>query len=541
MLAALAAMAADGGAVRKKVIACGWGFNNVTVDDFLSNAEKFDQIGINGVLVWMRGKDGKGRPVGMRNIYGEDWEYGMFAPMVPKLRLMKEHAAFRDNFLITFRSPPARISWTNDAAWARLASNLRVAACIARDGGCRGLQMDCEDYHRAQQFVWRSGDPAYGELRNIARRRGAELFREAFREFPAMRVLSFWFLTMGTERYREQDAAAGAAARKDLWPAFVNGMLDVMPPEARLIEGNENAYHYDADRRDFYRSYHHVRRALLPLVEPENRERYARQMQVGFGMYLDMYVNPTNSVWYFPPKDGSRLETFRRNLDQALEVCDEYVWAYGEKLQFIAWPDGFKVHGGTSRERWEDRLPGFSEAIKSITDIDGFADRRQAELEAAGLWTNLVANGDCAVCTPGAVPKPFGFWQPGGNKANYKGNYGCDTAFGDGDSTSFCAEGVPEGCFSYTMKVKPGELYRVTCAACGDGASVSLAWRNANGRYLLDTRPLAFGSADGRWRRVNAAVRMPLEARAMQITLGVRLAPGEKAWFDNVGVFRLSR
>ena len=60
---------------------------------------------------------------------------------------------------------------------------------------------------------------------------------------------------------------------------------------------------------------------------------HARQMQVSTGMYLDMYINPTNSPWYFPPKDGSRLETFRRNLAQALDAADEYIWLYTEIMR----------------------------------------------------------------------------------------------------------------------------------------------------------------------------------------------------------------
>ena len=37
----------------------------------------------------------------------------------------------------------------------------------------------------------------------------------------------------------------------------------------------------------------------LALVEPENRVKYQTQVLAGFGLYLDMYANPTNSPWYF--------------------------------------------------------------------------------------------------------------------------------------------------------------------------------------------------------------------------------------------------
>ena len=62
-LACVTVLCAEG--ARKKAIGCGWGFNNVTVDDFLANAENFDATGLDGVLVWLRGKDAAGKPVGM--------------------------------------------------------------------------------------------------------------------------------------------------------------------------------------------------------------------------------------------------------------------------------------------------------------------------------------------------------------------------------------------------------------------------------------------------------------------------------------------
>ena len=540
LAAAMCAAAMCAGAAQKKAIGCGWGFNNATVDDFLANAGKFAETGIDGVLVWLRGRDANGKPVGMRGIYEQDWTYEAFAPMVPKLREMTTHAAFRENFLITFRSPAKRVAWSDDAAWGRVAANMRVAARIAREGGCRGLQMDTEDYRRSHQFEWRPGDLPYEEMCKIARRRGAEVFGGAFGEYPEAVVLSFWFLTLGHDGCPARHVESAARARGSLWPAFVNGILDVLPPKARLVDGNEYAYHYDADRNDFYRAAHHVRRSLLPLVAPENREKYARQMQVGFGLYLDMYVNSTNTSWYFPPKGGSRVEAFRRNFEQALDAADEYVWLYGEKCQFVKWPEGFRVTA--SPDRWEDRLPGLSDAILSVKDPEAFARRRRAELEAAGAWTNLLPNGDCAVCEAGKVPRPFSKWQ--GALEVHAGTFGCDTSYGEGDRTSLCAEGVPSGCFAYLHRgVAPGEIYLVRCSASGGRTSASIAWKDASGKYHKTVRPvsLPFGPEKNGWRPGEIVVTVPSGAVDMQIALGVSLAPGEKAWFDNIGIYRCSQ
>ena len=537
LLAACVVFCAD--AAEKKVIGCGWGHNPATPDDFIAHADLYDKTGIDGVLVWLRGLNGEGKPVGMRNILYEDWSCEMFAPMVPKLKAMTAYRAFRENFLITMRSPRAHLDWRDDVVWARLAENMRVAACIARDGGCRGLHMDLEDYGKARQFFRQPGEMPYEDLCRLVRRRGAETFRGVFREYPEARILSFWFLSWLPTWYHGQDLRCMAHDRGDLWPSFVNGILDVLPPTARLIDGNEHAYRYSSDRNDFAASAFRTRSRLAALVEPENRARYDRQMQIGFGLYLDMYVNPTNSSWYFPPKNGSRLETFVWNLEQALDVADEYVWVYGEKLQFVKWRDGFRVAGGTKPETWDDVLPGFNDVIASAKDRDGFGRRRAAELEAAGKLRNIAENGDCVGAAAGKLPKPFGCWQPG-KKENHRGTFASDAAFGDGDSSSLCAEGVPSGCFTLVAKgVTPGALYLVRCSASGEGTSATVAWTDEKRKWTGQSEYMPFREKAGAWRRGEVIVRVPTTARNLHLHMGVSLAPGEKAWFDAIRIFPL--
>jgi len=533
----LCALAADA-APRKKVIGCGWGFNTATVDDFLSHAELFDETGLDGVLVWLRGRNPDGKSVGMRNIYEEDWTHEAFAPMVPKLKLMTEHEAFRENFLITMRSPRDRKEWTDDAVWARLAENMRVAARIAKEGGCRGLHMDLEDYCKVRQFFRQPGELPYAELCRLARRRGAQVFGGVFREFPEARVLSFWFLSWLPTWYHGQDIQCLTHDRQDLWPSFVNGILDVMPPTARLIDGNEHAYRFSSDRNDFASSAHRTRTTLLPLVEPENRTKYKEQMLVGFGHYLDMYTNPTNSSWYFPPKNGSRLLTFQLNLEQSMDVADEYVWVYGERHQFVKWKGAFNLNKGCKTERWEDRLPGFNDSIAAAKDRDGFGRKRTAELASRGLLRNLAVNGECAG-KDGALPEPFGCWQPG-KKENHKGVFGSDQTHGDGDSTSLCAEGVPSGCFTTTVKnIAPGGLYLVKCSAYGEGTSAVVAWKDAKRKWTGQSEYMPFRETYGEWRRGSVVVRAPVDAKDLHLHLGVSLAPDEKCRFDSIEIYLL--
>ena len=74
-------------------------------------------------------------------------------------------------------------------------------------------------------------------------------------------------------------------ARDDglLWPAFLNGILDVLPPTAMLVDGEEDAYKFEASRHDFLGSYTRIMNWDLPLVEKENRTKYLSQVSPSFG------------------------------------------------------------------------------------------------------------------------------------------------------------------------------------------------------------------------------------------------------------------
>ena len=66
--------------------------------------------------------------------------------------------------------------------------------------------------------------------------------------------------------------------------------------------------------------------------------------------------------------------------------------------------------------------------------------------------------------------------------------------------------------------------------------------KNAAGRYLkMGSLYMPFGKEEGGWRQGELVVRVPADAVELQFTLGVWLAPGEKAWFDSIGVFPLGR
>ena len=121
-----------------------------------------------------------------------------------------------------------------------------------------------------------------------------------------------------------------------LYPAFIDGWLDDCGPEMKFVDGCEMSYYFTTEA-EFNAAYVAMKRAALGVVAPENRKKYVAQVQAGFSIYTDVYLNNTNDRFSLklPPKKA--LEQLRKNVRWALRNTDEYVWVYGEQASW--WPD----------------------------------------------------------------------------------------------------------------------------------------------------------------------------------------------------------
>ena len=387
-VAAFAALCLAAHAAEKRLIAYGWDTALLTPNEILANAERFDGSPFDGLGVTLPGND--------RVMTDAGWTKERFAAACETLRAAVCHPSLRESLLMLNLAPQVRLAWTDDAAWARAAANLRAAGAIAKAAGLRGIMGDIEDYWKTRQFLHREDEMPYAEAAALARRRGQEVYRGLFEEHPDMLLLTFMYFTLDRAYSISADPAATMREKGDLLPAFLNGMLDVMPEGVRVVDGNETSgYVADALRRDFHAAASVTRAHILPLVAPENRDRYRAQVLVGFGLYLDGYVmTDASSPWYLPPKDGSRLERLRANLDQALEACDGYVWIYGERRTFVDWKGvspktGFLAQA-YGQGTWEDALPGFGDMIRCVKDPGLWMAENFARKVASGELVNLV-------------------------------------------------------------------------------------------------------------------------------------------------------
>ena len=540
---AFVALSSYGEATRKKFVLFGWELQDATPGQILANAGKLAGTSFDGVGIYPRIKMPDGREYTHRNVTdGPEFPEGVFDSYLPDLRRFAQTDHLRESFIVCFRAPGRRLAWTNDVAWNVMAKNIGILAKLARESGIKGLAVDHEDYSMQRQFFRMDGDPPYDELVKIARSRGRQVFGAVFREHPEARILFYWFLSEAADYFAVADPAKAARGRQDLWPAFVDGILDVLPPSAKIIDGDENAYRNDYVTRDFHVSACNQRLLAPLLLSPENRAKHALQVLVGFGLYIDMYANPEGAYWYFGPDGGSRAEHFRRNLLDATHLADEYVWFWSEHHVTIRWEDMPLQDRIAGKDKtWEECVPGFLSAMAGVRDDDGGLRRRRAELEATGKLIDGNPNPSCVDDGRHPLPNPYRTWRKKGDEGAL---FCLDKEVGDGDSSSVCMSGTVTGTmYADLCGVVPGGAYCVTCRARGNNPKGRVSWKRdgkwAQGKPDIE---LVFGAADeSGWRTAEVYFNVPPGVDTMSTVLycGPKRSVSDKVWFDNIHLYRL--
>jgi hypothetical protein len=205
---------------------------------------------------------------------------------------------FRDNF-VRFNATPGTLAWDDDQGWTALADKAGHCAWLMKQAGCKGLAIDFESYGAAQFQFDPARDRTFAEATQRARRRGAQFVQAVAEEFPDAVLLALWLNSIHFQAGRSiQPESILASSHYGLLPAFIDGMLDALPPDMILVDGCENGYYMDSAEA-YLRASHEMRSwqgACARLVSPENRAKYRQQVQAGFGFYLDMYLNPEGTA-----------------------------------------------------------------------------------------------------------------------------------------------------------------------------------------------------------------------------------------------------
>ena len=391
-------------AQRPKFVAFAWEFSGVSPQRLLKLADRFDETPLDGIGVWLQAEtvvDGVKTNLSYRRfMHDPAWTREAFAGQIPYYRELTKHKSMRHSFVSSLSAPRLRIPWTDDAQWSRIAKSMRTVAWIAKEGGFKGLAIDPEDYHRISQFTRHPGDPEYGELCKIVRARARQLFAPVFEEYPDATLHFFWFLSFVQyySRYDRADVVRNSRADEELWPSFVNGILDVLPAGASINDGDEEGYRHSAADNGYRNGSYMFHNVYSKLVAPENMGKYRRQVRYVPAVYMDMYTNNEGSSWYKGPTGNSRTETFRRDLIQASDVCGGYVWFWGEKRLWVPRENTWKAPNKIMKnETWNESLPGLFPAMEWVKDPLAFYDGKVAELGKKGLLVNLASTDTLSV------------------------------------------------------------------------------------------------------------------------------------------------
>ncbi len=402
---AMADIFATPGGVDKKYVGLFFDVFNTTPSNILANADQFAEkapyldgvaIGLNRIPV-VTPEGGVVTSAFYKIMHPtQRWTRDELKTQLPYLKAIAQKPNLGESMLLFWMTPyqGSRIDWGDDKGWANYAENMANVAWLAKEAGLKGLMLDPEEYDaqggKLAQYIHSYKDPPFPETAKLARQRGREVFSRVFGEFPDAVIFSLWcfhkfnfWMDGGRQPYPVNNVDQSG----ELLHHYLNGMLDVMPPAARVVDGAEQ-YSGTALNHVYTISAADAFAASMALVAPENVAKMRSQFYFSNTHYFDMYrmnADP-KSFWYHGPVHGSRLEHMRINFEQSLNAATKYVWLYGEgNGKLFDWRDGHYA----KKKTWEELAPGMTETIMLVKNPLGLAAERKAKLAKEGKLVNL--------------------------------------------------------------------------------------------------------------------------------------------------------
>ncbi|MDO4570829.1 MAG: hypothetical protein Q4D38_10620 [Planctomycetia bacterium] len=465
------------------------------------------------------------------------WNRADYQTCIDDLRSCR-FTKFHHNF-IRMNFSPATVAWDDDAAWETLLEKVSICAWVAKESGSEGIAPDFESYSKAM-FNFKGGEGrSFAEAQALARKRGAQFIQAIQKEFPDATLLCLWMNSLHRDAGRSENPDLHLQSKVyALLPAFINGMLSAAGEKITLVDGCENGYYLDG--QDAFQKYAldmiSLNGPCINLVEPGLRAKYRAQVQCGFGVYLDMYVNPPESIYYRAAREGeTRLDRFCDNLAAAWGAADEYVWVYGEKHRWWNIPEGQE-----KIRHWEDALPGISDRLRWLAHPDEHLAHLEKVAHEGGLGENLLQNSAFLEGENGK-PSDWGFWQREDSNGKFKSVH-----FGENSAGGF--EKVLNGCYIQGISVKPGEKYLILgkVRLLGNASAlISAQWQTEDQKWTHWGANVAFvppAGDEAEWKTIRGIVTVPKETGRLMILTCVyhQHTLEDECAFDDVEVYRLS-
>ncbi len=535
-----------GGPAPKKLIAVGW--DSPSPDILLANLKRIEETPFSGVRVQLKTKDHEGKKITLRNLFtAVPWKEEWFQQDIELLQKAKSEK-LTDNFLSV--GPGPAIDWFDDDGWKQVVEHFRLAARIAKEGSLKGLIFDPETGRAAPAFSYLKQSQrekySFAEYSAKARERGRQVMEALRREYPDMTIFTLFMnsgLAFGSLGSDPRDGIEGSH-HYNLYPAFVNGWLDTLPPTMTIVDGAEYAYPHSSEIQ-YLKHGNAIRNTTIAFVAPENRAKYRAQVQVGLAIYMDAYVgapieNIHSDVFMDPPIEGRLVDRLQSALISAQEVVDQYVWVWGEQYRW--WPTDAKR---VQPQSWDDILPGASNALRKGMDPEErmlaradreFAIRERKLALRGGAIDNLIQNG-----TFGSAAKGNSITLTSWTTNQAKGSDGVlrhDARFGYRGNGSARMEGAANAAFSQEVEIIPYRFYklRIRVRQMGVGQpEIRVRWVTQDGNDTTKIFTPLQSPRDG-WQLVQTVLHAPWDGTKVILELAVKdqRSPDDVIWFDDV-------
>ncbi len=222
---------------------------------------------------------------------------------------------------------PGDVDWF-DPAWETVSRNAALLAKIAKQGGCRGIMMDPEEYGGYKLWSYKSlpaelkAKHTFAEYRVQVRKRGREFIQAINREYPDITIL---LLLGGSFTQLKCVRQPRETASYSLLADFQDGLCEGAAPGTVIVDGYEQSYGYRR-RVSFERARDVILKDTLRISAVP--EAYRAHLRVGFGVCMDHWMGGAEwnlkdfSKNYFTPAE------FRNSLASALDLSDRYVWVW---------------------------------------------------------------------------------------------------------------------------------------------------------------------------------------------------------------------
>lgn len=524
-----------------------------TPDVILKNMNVIKQA-YDGVFLELYGyghKDPKGATASSRRIMQKDFEfkYEWFKNEVPKMQKIAANG-LKHSFIGTCVRY-GDLDWFNDEHWRIACANYGLMARLAREGGLAGIEFDAEMY--ADKIF--NYQPYCGKSRHQiwmkARERGKQWITEIQKNYPGITIFCIFLHSLNYETLGT--AYNNAYSQGNLFVPFLNGILDGLDPETKLIEGNEFYTYKASSKRHFNFARAQERMLFNSQILPENRAKARAQIEYAPAIYMDAYFfSQKNSNAYHKEvydvmspglewNDPARMKAVYKNFAEAVNRSDEYVWVYQERPRY--WSPEKKYHDGQLLQNVFPNLLPFIKAVKSPATLEQYwLDRVKKE-----NIPNLVKGGSFE----DDIYKKWHFWQRAKNNHRDSGFFLVPQE-GVNKSRAMVAKNLGKhggSFFTKGIKVKPDTQYllvgKIKRTQAGYGA-LQIMFQKNYGTWDYNTLTPLVKIAPrtmkaGEYETVAGVFTTPEYINMLGVCLGVAEQRNRHdfVYFDEIGLYEL--